>query len=84
MKRYYLFGGDWYYPSGGWLDFVEDFSLIEDAINYCILDDGNNIGWWHIVDTEDNFSIVEGGEIWEAKEKIKKIKKHKLGGLYEN
>ena len=31
MKRFLLFGGDCYYPCGGWDDFVSDFETLHDA-----------------------------------------------------
>lgn len=32
MKRYFLFGFDNLYPSGGMGDFIEDFDSVENAI----------------------------------------------------
>lgn len=32
MKRYLLFGGMRYYPSGGWEDFVNSFDSIDEAV----------------------------------------------------
>lgn len=32
MKKYLLFGGDNYYPSGGWNDFVDSFDTILEAM----------------------------------------------------
>lgn len=31
MKRYWLFGWDFYYPSGGMDDFIEAFETLEEA-----------------------------------------------------
>jgi hypothetical protein len=47
MKRYLLFGGDHYYPFGGWEDFAEDFSSVESAKKYT---ENHFKDWWHIVD----------------------------------
>lgn len=49
MKKYLLFTGDTYYPSGGWDDFVDDFDSIEEALAYAAK---NGRDWFHIVDTE--------------------------------
>lgn len=56
MKRYLLFNGSNYYPSGGWRDFAGCFDDLEYAIEvakhmYC--------DWWHIVDTEDDRIVAE-------------------------
>ncbi len=32
MKRYALFAGDQYYPSGGWDDFIGTYDSVEDAL----------------------------------------------------
>ena len=32
MKKYLVFGGDYYYPSGGWEDFQGGFDSLDDAI----------------------------------------------------
>lgn len=32
VKRYLLFYGDNYYPSGGWGDFQGDFDSLDDAV----------------------------------------------------
>jgi len=31
MKRFALFGGDHYYPEGGWDDFIWTFATLEEA-----------------------------------------------------
>jgi len=50
MKRYLLFAGSLYYPSGGWDDLVESFDTVDECIaqakaNSYVMD------WWQIVDT---------------------------------
>ncbi len=46
MKRYALFAGDTWYPSGGWNDFVDTYDTIADAAFR-----GMGTGdWFHIVD----------------------------------
>jgi hypothetical protein len=47
MKRYILFSGDYYYPSGGWNDAKGDFDTIEEAIRV-----GSRADWFHVIDTE--------------------------------
>jgi hypothetical protein len=56
MKRFLLFAGDKYYPSGGWHDFIGAFDSVEEAgaharktndeFNYTCF------GWYHVVDSE--------------------------------
>jgi len=55
MKRFLLFAGDFYYPSGGMDDFKDSFNILEDAVIFA-----NNEGWdWiHILDIE------KGEVIW--------------------
>lgn len=48
MKRYLAFGGDQYYPGGGWDDFVGDFDSKGEAIEAA--KKGN--GWWHVIDRD--------------------------------
>jgi hypothetical protein len=48
MKKYLLFLGDCYYPSGGWNDFQSSFDTIEEARAAV----PPNTDWWHIVDSE--------------------------------
>lgn len=47
MKRYLLFAGDQYYPSGGWHDLSGEFDSIEEAEEY-VFERGYE--WWHVVD----------------------------------
>lgn len=54
MKRYLLFAGDNYYPSGGWGDFVTSHDDIEVLRRHPDFAAGSNDGglrWSHIVDT---------------------------------
>jgi len=52
MKRFLLFSYDYYYPSGGWDDFREDFDSHDDAMEY-IKDNDNKFGYdvYEVVDT---------------------------------
>lgn len=55
MDRYLLFGGDKYYPGGGWQDFKGSFTTKSAALR-----EAANWGWewWHIVDL-DSGTVVE-------------------------
>lgn len=52
MKRFLLFSYDYYYPSGGWDDFREDFDSHDGAMEY-IKDNDNKFGYdvYEVVDT---------------------------------
>lgn len=47
-KRFLLFGGEYYYPLGGWGDFIQDFATADEAKEYAKSLGGN---WLHIIDT---------------------------------
>lgn len=52
MKRYLLFAGDHYYPSGGWNDFVGSFDTAREAMEWAeskAIKDSDD--WAHVVDT---------------------------------
>lgn len=51
IKRYLVFGGYNYYPSGGWDDFIDSFDDVSEA-QACVLK--SNVEWWQVVDTHDN------------------------------
>lgn len=66
MKRYLLFVGYNYYPSGGWDDFVNSYDTVEEAM-LAVNDKETpyfkqdaflsypktigNVDWWHVIDT---------------------------------
>tara|TARA_R110000787_G_scaffold2616_1_gene10228 strand:- start:237 stop:431 length:195 start_codon:yes stop_codon:yes gene_type:complete len=56
MKRFLLFAGNVYYPSGGFGDFIGDFEALEDAKDKLLkwIEAEGNPGylWAHIYDTE--------------------------------
>ena len=58
MKKYMLFEGLHYYPSGGFGDFKGTFDTIEEAISF-IAPNEHDIYWSHIVETES------GQKVWE-------------------
>ena len=60
MKRYWLFAGSYYYPSGGMGDFQESFDTKEELLNYYSREDDedeeyiNFFEWGQMLDTETN------------------------------
>lgn len=54
MKRYLLFKGYEYYPSGGWLDFAGTFDTIAEAKT-----NAKNCDWWHIVDSKNGQTVED-------------------------
>ena len=61
MKRYLLFAGMDYYPSGGWDDYLGDFITISECLSH-LKEEKNRcwdpLEWHHIVDTK-TMKIVE-------------------------
>ena len=58
MKRFLLFNGSYYHPSGGWWDFNNDFELMEQAI--AATNSFNpEFTWWHIIDTTSGEIVSE-------------------------
>lgn len=47
--RYFLFGGDHYYPQGGWSDFLGAFPSVEAAKERVLT---LPVEWWEVVDSE--------------------------------
>ena len=57
FKRYWLFGGDNYYPSGGLYDFKKTFSTDQEAKDFALL---QGYEWFQIFDSlEIRFSYFE-------------------------
>lgn len=53
MKRYVLFTGDNYYPSGGFYDFNGAYEILEDAKSAGLeFFEKSYSGWWHVLDLE--------------------------------
>lgn len=50
MRRFLLFSGDFYYPSGGMEDFVSDHDTLEEAKAAHVPE--SSMIWAHIYDTE--------------------------------
>jgi len=51
MKRYWIFYGDHYYPSGGIGDFAIWFDTLEEAKEYLLTTD-DRYEWYSVVDTQ--------------------------------
>lgn len=49
-KRFWLFAGPSYYPSGGLLDFINSFATEREAL--LSMATADTIGWWQLLDTE--------------------------------
>lgn len=66
MKRYLLFSGQCYYPSGGIDDFNGDFDSFEEAKSeYETLKSNKNVWcreWAHVWDSESKQKILSIGE----------------------
>lgn len=62
-KRYLLFGGYDYYPSGGWNDYFGDFDSISDAKDELVKRSGKGYpfayDWWHIVDSDKREIVLD-------------------------
>ncbi len=54
MKRYLVFSSCYYYPCGGWGDFVSTHDPFEEAVRAAEhrVDGHNNIRWAEVVDTQ--------------------------------
>lgn len=66
MKRYFLFGFDNLYPSGGMNDFIKDFDSIEEAIIF-VQEQELKSDNYEIFDTEENLRYdydVEENTLW--------------------
>lgn len=67
MKRYLVFGGDCYYPRGGWSDLLQNCDTIEE-VREC-LDDWIGEGkWCHVVDTTNQARLLNE-DIWPLEDK---------------
>jgi len=57
MKRYALFAGDYYYPSGGWNDFRGSFETVEAAVDAV----APHYDWYHVVDLTTGELVKDQG-----------------------
>ena len=58
LKRFLLFAGDNYYPTGGWRDFYSAHDTLDDAV----LEAANlqAIDWWHVIDSTSGEEVKFG------------------------
>jgi len=69
MKRYLIFGGSSYYPSGGFADLIGDADTLDEAIAtaadlekrfpQCSF---GGVEWWHVIDTQTRECVRESEE----------------------
>lgn len=64
MKRYLIFGGQSFYPFGGFADLVGDADTVDEAIAAAAaLEQATiSIEWWHIIDMETRECVRESDE----------------------
>lgn len=60
LKRFILFRCDYYYPSGGWNDFVGSFDTLEEANNIALKNFKSNNEWFHIIDLNTLTEVRSG------------------------
>jgi hypothetical protein len=58
VKRFLVFAGDDYYPSGGWHDLVGDFDSLEEARNVATKSEKRG-HWSHIIDLTTGEKVPE-------------------------
>lgn len=56
-RRFMLFGGDHYYPSGGIDDLHGSYETLETAMMHATTSFGDDYTWWNIID-------LETGQVW--------------------
>lgn len=61
MKRYLVFSGDYYYPSGGWGDFDKDFDDLDEAVSHA-RERRSQFTWAQVVDMETGTEVPLAGE----------------------
>jgi hypothetical protein len=66
MKRFLLFAGDQYYPSGGWQDFKKSFDTALEAVRAAAGSTKEvdlktrSWEWWQVVDLKTGKMVEEG------------------------
>lgn len=58
-KKYLVFAGQHYYPSGGWDDFISSHSSLDEATD-AAKKEMDAFDWWQIVDCETCSVVQEG------------------------
>jgi hypothetical protein len=61
MKRYILFGGDDYYPGGGWSDVLARYESVEEAIGHFDRRQENK-DWMHLIDVDTGAVLRRKGQ----------------------
>lgn len=73
MKQFLLYGGDFYYPNGGWRDLLGSFDFAADAIAFAENHFSNQLSyWWHVVD------ITTGKEVAKEDPNLTKPSTHQV------
>ena len=67
IKRYAVFAGHYYYPSGGWDDFKDSFDTQDEADDAAIYFYGISLDWVQVVD------ITTGKRVWFSKPTEEKL-----------
>lgn len=61
MKRYLLFAGSNYYPSGGWDDFEGSFDSAAEALAAVpSIRVRREPDWFHVIDSQTGERVLEG------------------------
>ncbi len=60
MKKYALFAGESYYPSGGWGDFVDSFDTVAEAEAAI----PENSDWYEVVNLKVGRPIIKEEQAW--------------------
>lgn len=61
MRRYLLFTGSCYYPSGGWNDFYSAHDTIEEAEAIGMKHWNGAYNWWHVIDSTIGEEVKSDG-----------------------
>ena len=61
MLQFALFGGENYYPAGGWEDFQDTYATLEEAVagGSVYLNEGYG-RWYHVVDLSTRSIVALG------------------------
>lgn len=65
MKRFLLFIGPEYYPSGGFSDFNSEHETQESAValgQKKVVEESAYYGWWHVVDLSNGLIVAFGSD----------------------
>lgn len=75
-NSFLLFGGEVYYPGGGWTDYCGEFASVDEAYEAGKRDFGGNMEWFHVVDFKKRVivTVVEpGAKYWDTDETTWKV-----------